>query len=185
MEQTLIYLVLIAGSIDSSRANPVINQWNARPNDFSVLYQWKEGSLPPPYHYEYRIELSSSWQGKVIMIPDYPSVAVPIWTEAFVAQSVALDKFYQLMIDEALLTNIWQAQSSLLVGGSSESMTVTANGTIITIPAFILPQQASAATNIFTALKALVPQVIWDKLHVLRKDYIDKSRQQLKTSNKR
>ena len=70
---------------------------NIRPNNFSVLYEWQEVSLPPPHHYEYRINLHSSGQGEVLMTPNYPSAEVPMWTESLTIHPDAVDQLYRLI----------------------------------------------------------------------------------------
>jgi len=143
-----------------------------RPDDFSVSYEWQEGSLPPPYHYEYQISLQSSGQGKVTMVPDYPSAGVPVWTETFAIQPNSLNELYRLMITQCVLVTDWQAPTHPLVGGPLESMQVTAHGKQIKVPASLIPQQASLVKKIYSAVTALVPKAIWEKLSTLRAQYI-------------
>ena len=145
---------------------------NSRPDDFSITYQWQEGSLPPPFHYEYRITLQPTGQGEVVMIPDYPSEQVPTWTETFTVQPVALDNLYQVMVDNGLFTHNWRAQENPPVGGSSQSMVVTAHGEQITIPAYVMPGLETTVTEMYSAVTALVPPNAWATLDMQRQQYI-------------
>ncbi|HUT36408.1 MAG TPA: hypothetical protein VNE39_23175 [Planctomycetota bacterium] len=52
-----------------------------RPADFGFRYDWREGSLPPPYHYEYTISVSPEGEGTIVFRPDYPEHDVPAWEE--------------------------------------------------------------------------------------------------------
>src|SRR4051812_20811553 len=36
-----------------------------RPADFSLTYDWRAGSMPPPFHYEYTVSISPDGEGKV------------------------------------------------------------------------------------------------------------------------
>jgi hypothetical protein len=56
----------------------------APPADFSLRYTWRAGTLPPPYHYDYRIVLHADGSGKMIMVPNYPAPDVPMWEESFI-----------------------------------------------------------------------------------------------------
>src|SRR5690554_3169233 len=65
----------------SMPSEPVTNP--AVPADFQIEYEWHEGSLPPPYHYEYTIRIGPGAQGEIVFLPDYPSDDTPVWTEPF------------------------------------------------------------------------------------------------------
>lgn len=145
---------------------------DTRPGDFTVLYEWQEGSLPPPYHYEYTIDIQPDGQGEVTMIPDYPSDTVPTWTEAFTVEQAKLDELYQLMVDKGMFSTKWQAQDMPPVGGGSDSLTVTAQGSDFHIPYFVIVRQATAASEIVSAVAALVPREVWDKLDAQREQYV-------------
>jgi hypothetical protein len=143
-----------------------------RPADFKVIYEWQEGSLPPPYHYEYTITLNPDGQGQIVMVPDYSFSNPPTWTEPFTITSAALDQLYRLLIDQGLFTQRWQAQSDPPVGGSFDSLHITAHGQQVAIPSFVIQTQANAAEDIATTIQALVPQTIWNKLNAQREQYV-------------
>jgi hypothetical protein len=164
----LILLMLATGC---ATMNPTPDPRNSRPADFKVVYDWQEGSLPPPYHYEYTITLAPDGQGQIVMVPDYAFSNPPTWTETFTVTPAQLDQFYRLVVDKGLFTQRWQAQSDPPVGGSSDSLTITAHGQQITIPAFVVSTQAAAAEDITTALRALAPQDLLDKLNTQREQY--------------
>jgi hypothetical protein len=146
----------------------------ARPADFSIEYNWSEGSLPPPHHYEYLIRLLSSGPGQVVFWPDYPGFAgVPEWAERFNPSPEQLDQLYRIMLDQGLLTEEWRAEADPPVGGSSEWMAVTADDRQIVIPAFVRTEQSAAASAIYSALRSLVPDSIWEKLAEQRQEYIE------------
>lgn len=155
-----------------AKSTPTPDTMNTRPDDFAILYEWQEGSLPPPYHYEYTVAIQPDGQGQVVIIPDYPSEDVPTWTEAFTVPPTELDRLYQLMVDKALFAQKWRSQEAPPVGGSSESMTVTAHGVQIVIPVYVIPAQADAAAEMFSAVTGLVPQAVWEKLNAQREEYV-------------
>jgi hypothetical protein len=142
-----------------------------RPADFAVRYQWREGTLPPPYHYEYTISVSADGQGEVEMIPNYPADDVPRWRESFVVAAADLDRLYQQFVAQGVFTREWRAQSSPPVGGSSESMQAIASGAQVEIPAFVIPRQEAAAAELYASIKALVPPQQWSRLEAQRRQY--------------
>jgi len=141
-------------------------------DDYSLRYSWTEGSIPPPHHYEYDILFDSTGNGSVAMIPDYPGQDVPCWTEPFAVAPDAARDLLALMVSEGLLTRKWRAVPRPPVGGSHAWLTVTAAGRQIKVPPFPLKSQQEHAAKIFVAVRALVPQSVWDKLDAQRQLYI-------------
>ena len=168
----ILLIWVFSGLIGCPTGKPARNPMDRRPDDFAVLYEWQEGSLPPPYYYEYRINLQPSGNGEVTMIPDYPSERVPVWTETFTVQIDTLDELYRMMIARGLLTKDWQTQSLPSVGGSREFMTVMAHRKRIAIPARVIHEQESQVGAMYSALRTLVPKAIWDKLNTQRGQYV-------------
>jgi hypothetical protein len=143
------------------------------PNDFHVRYEWHEGSVPPPYHYEYTIELEGDGAGKVIMIPDYPAANVPVWTEAFRVETEAVHELYRKMSTAGVWTERWRAQAHPPVGGSLAWLIVAANGQTVKIPPFPAFSQAVRAEAVYQAITSLVPAMLWAKLDTQRQTYQD------------
>lgn len=141
------------------------------PDDFSIRYDWSEGSLPPPYHYEYTITLAADGSGLMVMIPDYPGPDVPVWEEPFSVPPEELDRLHDLMIEQGLIHERWSERDDPPVGGSSASLEVTRSGEMIEIPAFPVDGQAERAAAIFAAVEAIVPQAVRDDLEQRRAAY--------------
>lgn len=141
------------------------------PADLQITYEWREGSLPPPYHYEYGVSLGADGAGEVTMIPDYPADDVPVWTEPFTVERAALDELYRLMVEQGLLSQRWRALDLPPVGGSSANLTVRAEGREVAIPAFLPDDQQARADAIYAALLGVVPQALLDDLEARRAAY--------------
>jgi hypothetical protein len=147
------------------------SQGGQAPNDLLITYEWREGSLPPPYHYEYSIRLQADGSGEVTMIPDYPGEGVPVWNEPFTVAPAALNQMYATMQASGLLSERWSELDDPPVGGSSANMTVVAAGRTVTIPAFLPPAQQGRAETIYATLRGVVPQAIFDDLEARRAAY--------------
>jgi hypothetical protein len=141
------------------------------PADFSLRYDWREGSLPPPYHYEYTIALAAGGAGTMTMVPDYPGEGVPVWEEPFTLAPEEVDRLHDLMIAEGLLRERWRAEDAPPVGGSYASLEVTRDGRTIEIPAFPVDGQRERAAAIFAAVEAIVPAEIRADLERRRAEY--------------
>jgi hypothetical protein len=141
------------------------------PADFSLRYDWREGSLPPPYHYEYTITLAADGSGLIAMTPDYPGEGVPVWEEPFSVPAEEVDRLHDLMVGQGLLRERWRAEDSPPVGGSYAWLEVTRDGRTIEIPPFPVGGQRERAAAIFAAVEAAVPQTIRDDLERRRAEY--------------
>jgi hypothetical protein len=162
-------VALLAGC---SLFSPTPDALSSRPDDFRIVYEWQEGSLPPPYHYAYTISIEPDGHGQIVMIPDYPSENVPTWTETFQVSQAGLDSLYHVMVGQGLFTQDWRAEDSPPVGGSSQYMVVTAHQKTITLPSYLAPAQDSSAEEMFSAVNAALPQAVWDKLNAQREEYV-------------
>jgi len=172
LKSSIVLAYLALSLMACSTISPSTQEMKVRPADFSIQYEWAEGSLPPPYHYEYIIRIKPAGEGQVEMIPDYPGDQIPVWIEPFTVSQANLDRLFQFMSDHGMFTQDWRAQYHPPVGGSSERLAVTAVGQTIYVPAYVAANQASAAKEIYAAIKALVPQAVWDKLNTQHEQYI-------------
>lgn len=162
-------LPLLACSLFSPGVTPV----TTRPADFSVLYEWYEGSMPPPYHYEYTLRVAADGAGTLTMIPDYPGEGVPVWTETFTVEPAALDALYRQLAEAGAFTTNWREEDDPPVGGSYATATLTGSGETVVIPSFVVPNQGEAQDDIFAVLEALAPAALREKLETQRQQYME------------
>ena len=164
----LVPLVLLVLTLIGCGMSPMPAQ---RPDDFAVAYDWREGSLPPPYHYEYSITLNAEGLCEIIMMPGYGRAEVPRWEERFEVPVADRDRLYQQFLDLGLFTQSWREPSERNVGGSTQWMTVVANGTSFKTPAQVVESQEASVEQISAAIRAIVPPEIWNKLQDQLKQY--------------
>ena len=149
-----------------------------RPGDFQVSCEWSEGSLPPPFHYEYTIAITPLGEGTVTMVPDYAFNKPPTWTETFTLTAAEMDALYRVLNEQGSLTTYWRTDSNPPIGGSHESIHITAGNRQVEIPEFVVAGQTAAATKVQEAVHAAVPQALWDKLEAQRQQYVEDHRKQ-------
>jgi hypothetical protein len=142
------------------------------PADLHVRYDWRAGTMPPPYHYSYSISLQADGSGEVTMTPDYDGPAVPIWREPFSVTTAEVAQLYALMLEQGLLSQSWRADADPPVGGSSGNLTVQAAGRTVAIPPFLATDQQARAETMADALRALVPEPIFTDLEARRAEYV-------------
>jgi hypothetical protein len=142
------------------------------PSDFHLEYAWRKGTVPPPYHYEYRIMLDASGNGEVLFHPDYPSERPPAWSQSFGVSLRELQGLYQLIVEEGLLGRQWKPtpDREALIGGELESMEIVENAQHYKIPSAIV--DASRVEPVYRLIRSLVPETIWQSLMDRREAYI-------------
>jgi hypothetical protein len=147
------------------------------PEDLTIRFEWREGSVPPPYHYEISIILGPDGGGQVTLVPDYPAKGTPIWTEDFTASPEEMETLYRSLVSHGMFTQRWREQERPPVGGSTFSLRATALGKAAHVPALVVPAQAKAAEAMGAAVRAAVPQAIWKKLNARLEQYQRKHRE--------
>ncbi len=141
------------------------------PTDFTLRYDWREGTVAPPYHYEYTITLDATGQGQIVYRPDY--AATPEWTEPFTVGSDLVQNIYSLMLQQAVFSASWEQENPPPVGGSNAWLETTASGKTYRVPAELIPAQSKRIEPVYTAIEQLVPAAIWQQLSAQRQQYID------------
>jgi guanosine-3',5'-bis(diphosphate) 3'-pyrophosphohydrolase len=142
------------------------------PSDFYLEYAWREGTVPPPYHYEYRITLEASGNGEVLFRPDYPSEQPPEWRESFTVSFEELQGLYRRIVEEGILGRQWEPipDEEARIGGELESMEIVENARAHQIPSSIV--DASRVEPVYQRIRSMVPETIWQSLMRRREAYI-------------
>lgn len=172
LRSNLLLTLLAVSCIGCARCHPPTNEQNVKPGDFGVEYEWREGSLPPPYHYEYTVIIKPSSQSEIVLTPDYPSTTVPKWTEYFKVEEQGLNDLYRVMAENGLFTRKWRQLDAAPVGGSTQTLVVTAQGKRIKIGDYLVSKQQVSAKVMYAAVQALVPKEIWERLQARRQQYM-------------
>lgn len=174
----LSILVLLAACGDSPTPTPgatptMTPQANqSAPPDLTVTYQYRAGSMPPPYHNEYTVSIGPGVQGHVNYSPDYPSDKTPVWTEVFTPTTAQLDQLYSIILANRLTRKSWSELSMPPVGGSVEWATITVNNQTTNIPHALEASDTADVGILYAYVRdTLVPKSIWDSLEAQRDEW--------------
>ena len=137
--------------------------------DFSILYKWSEGTVPPPYYYEFTIRLGPGKQGSIEFLPDYPMHDPPMWTETFDLDEGDLNRLHALMAEKGVFTAGWTEVADPPVGGSLEWMEVTVGEERFLVPSTI--EEKETVRDVYRTINSLVPERIRDKLMAQREEF--------------
>jgi hypothetical protein len=141
-----------------------------RPDDFSFCYSWREGSVPPPYHYEYTISVWPIGDGIIVFRPDYPEEGAPAWEERFRVSHARLAELCRRMFEGGVFSTQWETHPEPgPVGGELEWLEVTARGERYLVPQ--LPLHPEPLRPLYDFIRTLVPEAIWSKLRAQQEAY--------------
>jgi hypothetical protein len=163
------------------------------PDDLVLQYSWREGSIPPPDHYEYTITVSARLgasasssasrptavhgaatkyepaEGTIEFLPDYPEHEPPVWRERFPVSPQQLADLFALMEKTGLFVRQWADSGEQRVGGSLEWLSVDAGGRRIAVPS--TPQDADAIQPLYAFIRELAPPETWKRLSVRHEEF--------------
>lgn len=147
------------------------SQASARP-DYSLTYEYRAGSMPPPFHHEYTIRLGPHGAGEILYSPDYPNHHPPVWRETF---TVPQADWVELcaMVDKTVLHTTWSPTQRHAVGGSQEWLEVAEGDTRVSVPAQLEERDEKKIRTVYDRLRALVPDELWKSLQARREAYED------------
>ena len=128
----------------------------AVPADFAVRYEWGNGALPPPYHYDYTIHLGpGAGTGRVEFRPGHDSL--PVWTETFPVTEAQLRSVYAVFMARGVFDRAW-GEGRPMAGGETEWLEATAGGRTVTLPSQPRDEDRVALREVFAAVRAVVPR---------------------------
>ncbi len=140
--------------------------------DMTLRYHWENGSVAPPYHYEYDIRVSPTTDAQIVFSPDYAGKNTPVWTEKFAITRQQLSDLTAMIDKKQVMTKQWPPSREPQVGGGTESLEVTTRGKTVKIPSQLEMADAAVLRDLYAAIRALVPKTIWDNLMARRDAYM-------------
>ncbi|HZW03884.1 MAG TPA: hypothetical protein VFF68_08150, partial [Anaerolineaceae bacterium] len=82
------------------------------------------------------------------------------------------DELYRAMVEQGVFSRSWRATDDPPIGGESEWLEVTAGDREVRIPAYPEGEADSlAAEQVYTALRGLVPDALWDWVAERQSEY--------------
>ncbi len=129
--------------------------------------------MPPPAHYEYTIRLAPNGAGEITFYPDYPQHNPPVWSETFAPAAEEFSRLHSLIAKKKIMTKKWRPPTKSPVGGSLEFLEVIMADKQVAVPSRLNAKDAAALREVFDAIRALVPQEMWDRLLARRQAFED------------
>jgi hypothetical protein len=139
---------------------------------FEIVYHWMEGSVPPPYHYEYSIKIQEDRTGIVSYRPDYDLEGVPVWNRYFTIPQELHSRLNDLLESGKFYNYVWEQALEKNVGGSLEWCDGIIENHEFHIPTELTRGDADKAGPLYLLFKHLGPDEMWDDLDQMRKEYM-------------
>ncbi len=139
--------------------------------EYAFEYHYRAGSMPPPAHYEYTIRVAPNGESEIVFYPDYLQHNPPVWSERFSVPHSALSRVNAKITEKRTLTRQWRAPAHSSTGGSLESLTIETPDKTIAVPSHLNARDAADSRELYDAVRALVPQPIWDSLWARRQAF--------------
>jgi len=136
------------------------------PDDFSLVFSWNTGALPPAYRYDYVITIGPGEQGEFDFIPGYGDGNDPNrWTTAFEVTNADLQALFTYFQENGFFNKKWGGGIDR-VGGSTTSMTLTAFGKDHPVPSISSLEGAdlNKVENAQSFIRGFVPDAVWEEM---------------------
>lgn len=127
------------------------------PDDFSFKYNWQMGSVPPPYYYEYTIQVNSDGSGQVELLPDYPMHHPGKRTAALNLDRKTMEYLFKEMSEAGLFEINCPEIDPNWTGGSQSALNVHAWGKDYNVPFSISSADRLRVEPVFLAIQELLP----------------------------
>jgi len=143
------------------------------PEDFEVSMHYDTGSLPPQYHYYYKIKIGPGEQCFFEYQPGYGEPPAPqIWKSSFNISLEQLDSLYSLLADYNFFRKSWK-EGEMPCGSDSTSFEIKAGSKIFKIPSDsgLKGDDAAKVREVAEIIKELVPKKIWSEMQAMQQDF--------------
>ena len=138
-----------------------------------IIYTYQAGSMPPPHHFEYKIEIGPNAAGKITFMPDYNFDNVPVWVEKFMISTETLERLIDIANSTGLFELDWKTYEESAIGGSQEWMEWAEESRQIKVPARLSPKNDDQIAPLYTVIRQIVPEDIWNSLWGRQRQYQD------------
>lgn len=127
-----------------------------------LLYTYRNGTMPPPHHYEFAIRLEPGKPPLYEFRPGYPGMGqgIQVWKATFPFSEAQRQALYRKLLALGL-NRRWQALDQPPVGGGYSTLAITEGGRTSKVPSFA--RDAASAEKIFKTVEAIVPPALVKK----------------------
>ena len=166
----VLLLLVAAGCAQGDPGTPTADD-RVMPADFAGKVEYGNGSVPPPYHYEWQVRFDES-TAVVEWRPGYDSSTQP-WRETAAITDDQREQLYQALRDLGVF-DMGEAPDDGMVGGPTGGVEVTAGGRAHD-PGSLGGNDDSVRLleDVAAAVEKLFPADVWSGLKAKQDDWSD------------
>jgi hypothetical protein len=142
---------------------------NSYPGDLVINYFYTSGTVAPPYKYQYNVKINARGEGMISYSPD--QVFDTLWTQEFRVSKKNIKKFWDQLYAAGFFKNEWKSLDKHPIGGSYESLEITAKGKIYKIPPF--PADKDNAEKFLAMARNIFPKKILEDMNAKKEKMIE------------
>jgi hypothetical protein len=130
-----------------------------------LTYTYRNGTVPPPHHFEMTIRIETGKPGVYEFRPGYPGMGagIQVWRETFPISEAEKAALLKRLLSLGLDRN-WKALDRPPVGGGMASLEVTEGRKTWKVPSFPKAPDDKVAQMLFVTVENAVPIGIRKKL---------------------
>ena len=143
------------------------------PEDFSLVFAWDTGALPPEFRYDYVITIGPGAQAEFEYVPGYGDKNDPdFWVTSFEISEYQLISIFEYFNNNNFFRTKWKS-GEIRVGGSNTSMIITAFGKDTRIPSIseLDGEDLRKVQAAHEFVRQFVPQGVWDEMERRQVEY--------------
>lgn len=139
--------------------------------DWRLILHRHSATVPPPNHYEYRIEVRPDG-GQLIYRPGYGMEQPPSWVFDFPLDAAAVAALEGLQAELQLFERAWRESAEQTVGGALTWLVAERLGQHRNLPARLEPADQAALAPLLEQIRQLVPESVWTQVQQRRAQYL-------------
>jgi hypothetical protein len=164
----LVLLLVVAGCAQENPGTPTADA-QVMPADFAGTVTYANGTVAPPYHYEWRVAFDDS-SAVVEWRPGYDEATTP-WRETVEITDDQRSHLYDRFRDLGVFDTA-EATDDGMVGGPGGNLEVTAGGKTYDPGSLGSSEQSGQLLrDVADAVRELVPDDVWDGLEAKQDDW--------------
>jgi hypothetical protein len=154
---TGLLAVLVAGCSQATSGTPT-----GMPADFVATIVYRNGSVPPPHHYEWRLRVDES-EAELSWRPGYDEAEAP-WVETVPVTGEQRAEFYGQLRDAGVFEPV-SSEGEGMDGGPTGSVELTADGSTYRLDGLGENEDSQdVLEEVRAAAEDLVPAEVWTRM---------------------
>ncbi len=139
-------------------------------SDLLIEFSYAAGTMPPPHHYSYTLNIDINGRGLIEYIPDYDFDGVPVWSYSFVLADESLAAVKNGVETILKITDRIKRVEKRTVGGSLKSAVIYSEQGVIKIQSDI--ESNPVVDEFYSSIKGAIPDEINERIKADRENYI-------------